>query len=181
MDYQGVKPWHLWGSNATVNILANGATPLSYSSQQLARIDYKRPDTWRFFFAATLLDIQGPVLAGALVTVDFAVSFGVGRSMKTIENFVHFSFDPPFVLPVNKWAGSSIEPSRTPLATQQIITEIPAESIQCNAKVLLQAGSAADYTAVVAVDAFFSPIQHIRPDWFSPEKDERFNGERRGR
>lgn len=161
---------------------SSSATPVVQQSAQLARVKYKRPDSWRFFVTATLLDLQDPVPAGALVVVDFSIQIGVGLTVKKIDSFVHFTFEPPYVLPVRKWAGSGLEPARTPGATQQIISILPAEAIQCDATCTLQAGSGAGSTAVLNLSAFFAPETHIRPDWYPIEGGAEFPGsERHGR
>lgn len=173
---QATPPWHMWGNTQTVQLQANSVTPVSAASPQLARINYKRPDSWRFFMAATLLDVQGPVLAGSLVTVAFSVTLGVGRSQSTIPQFVFFEFDPaggaPFyTLPALKWTNASLEPVRVgttpPAFSTSRIDVIPADSIQCTAICTLQAGSAAAYRATLEVAAYFAPQTHVRPDWYT--------------
>jgi hypothetical protein len=179
MTIHGTPPWHLWGQTKTVNLVANAAAPVVTSSPQLTRVNYKRPDSFRFFFLGRLLTLNDPAPAGALVTVSFSVTIGVGLSMMTIDQFAFLSFDPagapPFyTLPFTKFAGSGLEPARTPGATTHTIDVLPAESIQVQATCLLQAGSGAGSNATVEVGAFFAPATHIRPEWF--EQIGMFNG-----
>jgi len=164
-------PWHMWGTEQTVNLAGSAGTPVVTSSQQLARISYGRPDSWRAVFVANLLDIQGANLAGTLVTVDYTLVIGIGRASSTLKSFVHFTFDPagapPFyVLPAQRWAGSGLEPARTAGATPRQVNEFVAQNIQCSADVTLQVGGGTPYTAVVSVSAYFAPNVHVRPEWF---------------
>jgi len=183
MTIHGTPPWHLWGNVQTVNLQVVGsANPVQNTSSQLARIKYKRPDSWRFFMKATLLNVTGAVLSGVNITVAYQVSFGTGRAVTTLDQFVFFEFDPVvgppiFPLPQTKWASSAIEPARVGAtsAVERRMDVIPADSIQCNAICSLQAGDATAYTATLEVTAFFAPLQHVRPEWF--EKVGTFNGQ----
>lgn len=173
-------PWHLWGQESTLQVVTNSATPVVNQSAQLARVKYNRPDSWRFLFTATLESLVDPVPAGAFIFVDFALQIGVGLTVKKIERFCRFTFDPPYTLPDRRWTGAGLEPSRGVGApAQRFIDVITAEAIQCDATVSVQAGSGAGSTAVINLSAFFAPATHIRPDWYGHAEFP--GGERQGR
>ena len=76
----------MWGTSQTVQTVVtsviNPAQPIVPATSQLAKVNYGRPDTWRFLFGVTVnecpeADPGEPVL----IRVDFDVIVGLGRSM----------------------------------------------------------------------------------------------------
>jgi hypothetical protein len=180
MDQENVKPWHMWGSEQTVQVPAGGATTQSAATPQLARVNYKRPETWTFFFVATLL--QG-VSSGATqaVFVAFDLTLGVGRSSTTVAGFRTFNINWTVTPPVNQQFFASTAPNVTGTnapGTDGFVDSFPASEIQCTARCIVPATSGA---VVLTVGAYFSPRTHIRPDWYGGPDDPLFNGERGGR
>lgn len=182
MDQSGVKPWHLWGSEQVVQVAATGSV-----STQLARVSFKRPDTWSFLLVASL--IQCPVIpAGGprVMQVFFDLTLGVGRSSTTIQGFRKFQIDfqvggPAPALPVSFWTTTApnveaFDQATGVFATDGNVLDFPTEDIQCQARIVSNLSP-----ITVSVGSYFAPRTHIRPDWFSPEANERFNGERKGR
>ncbi len=186
MDIEGVPPWHMWGSDATVQLpRGNGTISLVQSSSQLARIRYKRPDSWSFLFWAVLLN--GDTTGGdQSVECHFDISVGVGRSSVTIPDFCVLRFawtgvaQPPLNIPL----FSSASPNQNSVAsgfaptTNGVMTDFPASDIQCSCRAI--AGGTND-PATVQVAAYFAPKTHIRPDWYGAANEPLFSDERGGR
>jgi len=187
----GIEPWLLWGGSSTVEISGAGAP-----SSQLARIEYHRPETWRFFFAAQLLDVDTPPLADVHFQVAFDILPGVGRanfdsSNKTnlltppqeltfcLMNFkVPAGFNPVGTIVTKRWTTSV----RSPLLDDEDATShfpidtICAKNFQCQANITQSTGGP-NITAHFVLTAFFTPNVHVRPDW----EIHRFAGELAGK
>lgn len=80
----GEPPWHMWGTHVslTSNASVDPDDVAKPVTQQVARIDYRRPETWSFFIGAGLTG--GNVNAtGVDLNVELHVDLiiGVGRSV----------------------------------------------------------------------------------------------------
>jgi hypothetical protein len=171
MGKSGIPPWHMWGDSVVVDITSTGASGQG-QSLQVVRINYGRPETWRFFLAAETL--EGNANAGGSLIVAFRTILGVGRSSVEVPLGV-FNFVWPGAFPKTiKFASSSLAPvvDDTQPTVPNVLQTIVAEDIQVQAQVVLVA--AANLTAKVKCTAFFAPEGHVRPEWF--EKDPRFPG-----
>jgi hypothetical protein len=183
------SPWHLWGSSETSTVGITGGGGVFSSSQtthQLAKISYKRPETWRFFlFGRILGGTTGAVLPTALHAI-FDVMVGVGRTnfdttKRTTGLGVPGQFNGFAEMRWNVVAGvvpgaqnfnrkfctevSGPPLDDTALTTLQRIDHIVAQDIQCNCRVLLSNGDLG-IQIQYEVGAFFAPNVHVRPDWF---------------
>ncbi len=175
----GPPPWHMWGTSETLNLHADAtvaAPPVQ--SKQMCRVGYGRPDTWRFFVAA---EIENAVVAagGGGINVSWALTIGVGRSQKTIPNWIVMVF--PLV-----GAGSDLRRTWTTAATMppldpgvpdvspRLSELLPASDIQLNVNFTLFAASSID--VVLRLDAYFAPNVHTRPDWYKDDPNARFTG-----
>lgn len=193
MGDRNISPWHMWGSSQTlVAEQAVAGETAEAQPQQLSHIQYARPDTWRFFFAATLMRFQpavpGELLSGDLnIAAGFDVTLGVGRSQIIIPNFRVFTFtNIIFLSPVPRRLYASNAPAPTDMAGGPLtitfgvpITDLCAESIQVVARMTLSVGASPPLArARVSVDmtSFLAPKTHIRPEWFGIE-DKGFYGE----
>jgi hypothetical protein len=170
-----VTPWHMWGTVETLTIPIEGALT-TFRTQQLSRVNYRRPETWHWLFFARLL--QGPTLAGegnnAGASVFFDVTVGLGRASVTLPGFEAFAFrwtspSPPPPPDEPKWSTTALRPERGfPPGDEPDYTifQMVAEDIQCSCRV----GVGADIfpqavPVIIEVGAFFAPKNHIRPDW----------------
>lgn len=174
----GTPPWHMWGNKKTVTAAFTSLlAPAQITTEQLANIQGKRPDTWRFFFAATLVGFAPPVGAGLdIVTVDFDLQFGIGLATQTVRSFASFQFEPATDVGNLIWTSRAIGPKRTPTdAVDNTMTELVAQTIQCNAR--CQVNGAQLGTAQLEIASYFAPNVHVRPDWFI----QHFSGELGGR
>lgn len=189
ISLQGPPPWLLWGNTQEITAFATGgaSAPIPVSGQ-LAKISYKRPETWHWVFEARLLD--GPVLPAlgshASVQILFDLTVGVGRSSVTLvafEQFVirwHGPANPPIGTQV--FSTSVFGPNRIidPLITpnevrDNFIDQITAEDIQLACRVIHQS-TIAGTEAKVEVDAHFAPKNHIRPEWLGTAAGTRSSG-----
>jgi hypothetical protein len=184
-----LAPWHMWGTSATLTVPHPSSSATQFvQSNQLARINYKRPDTWHFLFAAELLAAPDGVLANNVdVIVDFDLFVGIGRASVGMRGrpgepgfariTFHYSGPAAAQIGVTKWTTQSqTEVSNTPTVLNPNpivlpVVEFPAQDIQCAARVTTQSASAVDAPTKVEVHAYFAPKHHLRPDWFAQEFD----------
>lgn len=190
----GMPPWHTWGGSEVVRTvtLGLGDAPVQ-QTVQLARVAYKRPETWNFLFVAKILEGTRMVNPGDsfLMKVRFDVTTGHGRSAAQLYNradgasgsgffvfqqpgFENYEFGPgwPSPGPVVKHVIYSTQvygPNRTtdPAAENRrdnLITEIVGQDIQVNALVTNQSNYAGTFDVELSV--FLAPKAHVRPDWF---------------
>lgn len=159
----------MWGSAQTFNY--NGAIISGPQvSPQIASVAFGRPDSWTFFFAATLTGLTGaPANA---VRIDYNLQFGLGRSLATIPGFGSFTWTvgqlstllgvPQVTTQVQLAAENS---SRT---APNLISQFPAETINCNAQTVFQ-GTNPGVLATFQLEAYFSPLTHHRAEWHDRE------------
>lgn len=170
-------PWHFWGQQeqGTVRGISAGPT-LTQGLPQLARVGYKRPDTWHWLFTAQLMRADTYPVTDTLVEVHFDLILGLGRSSFEIPSFQVFGFpwaagDPP---PVNQllFATQVKAPQRVIGGSEPdtFIDQLVAESINCKARVLMSQPTPeepnVEINATVQASAMFAPKVHVRPDWF---------------
>lgn len=191
-------PWHMWGTSAVVTVPHPSSSLTQFQqTQQLARVNYARPDSWTFFFGARLLSGPAGVGSGVDLIVDFDLILGLGRSVWNWPSSI--PGEPGFARLVKHWAAATPAPVgaliwttavQSPLddrnpAAPVIITPLdcfPAQDIQCSARVSVQAASAEDLPAQVEVHAYFAPRNHIRPEWYTDHHgdESRFRGAEQG-
>jgi hypothetical protein len=172
-----IPPWHLWGDTKTIVVPHSIALVEEYSSQ-LAKVSYGRPETWDFMFGARIVNLSEPLDTGE-IEVHFDVTIGVGRSHLQMLSFEYFMFywtALPAPLNVQKYSAEVLGPNRTdipiPPATTipaNVISEITAQDIQVQTRLIYTGGAIPVKTATVEVTAFFAPRSHIRPEWFKGE------------
>jgi hypothetical protein len=165
-----LPPWHTWGKTEKVIVPFNGIAARS-ATQQLAKINYKRPESWHFFLGAKLIEAPTP-LDGNHATLDaaFVVTIGVGRDAIVIDAFERFTFDwigpnpPP--LNILLWSTSVHAPLRNNGGpTSNIVDQLPAQDINVSAVCTNYFGPG---PGTLEVTSFFAPKNHIRPEWFLP-------------
>jgi hypothetical protein len=183
----GEVPWKMWGSSEIVTVQAAGATE-QRQGQQLASVQYKRPETWSFLLYAKLL-------SGSQVALDqdfevfFSLTIGTGRSVQTLglPNIPAFTTDsvfarfrwrvPPFTTPGTrpfsaKWTQRTVTPPLDDIVGAGSALELDrfvAQTIQCEATVVVPSAALGTYRFQVA--SFFAPMSHVRPDWFMDKSD----------
>lgn len=206
-----LPPWHMWGTSVAVPVRTpGGGLAGSASSAQLARINYRRPETWSFLLTARILDLRDT--SGApdpadtlLVQVTFFVQIGVGRSVfitpqpNLAAGFFSVPQTPfgqfiwraipqnvaPENIPYNpRWVtetfGSPQDDSQE-IDTRSACRWFPAQDIQAGAIIGINAQD--PWEATVEVGAYFAPRTHVRPDWYDDKQVPagRFTGdEKRG-
>lgn len=178
-------PWHMWGNTETFHISAGTPEQINLiQGRQLARVAYKRPETWQWLFLARL--IQGPVagVGGSYeMRIDFDVTVGIGRSSVTMPSFDRLQWTwtgavgpAPTAFPI--WTTSTISPP--PLyafvdgapdpagQATRVIDKLVAQDIQVSVRVQFTAidEPTGPGIADVEVSAYFAPKTHVRPDWY---------------
>jgi hypothetical protein len=184
-DEMALKPWHLWGSTESFDVISPGIGQVRVAAtQQLARVRYARPESFRFLFAATINSGQGvggaPVAPGGNHTVGFDVTSGIGRARVTLKNFAQFNFAWPgaFAIEIGqqKWASKVLMPQLDDQAAVPIpiidTDTLIAQDIQVETHATLNTVAANDVVQI-AVSCSFAPNAHVRPEWYMRQ----FNGE----
>jgi hypothetical protein len=185
---QGTPPWHMWGNTQQVGPITPtfSDSPEGLAVQgQLARVSYKRPESWHWLFAARI--ISAPIMVDtndAAIDIYWDVITGLGRAQQKMSAFDHFRWQwldparptPPFGHVM--WATSAVTPPLNYVlnagiptpdpTTQRPIAQLVAQDIQVNVRVqfYMRGSQVLDAPAVVEVSAFLSPKSHIRPDWY---------------
>ena len=161
----GLPPWHMWGSSAVLQSAAAGTVV----SPQLARINYGRPDCWRFL-AAVKLPNGTPV--GSVITINFKAILGVGRSSALLSPIAQF-LPPASMLPgATSWQTRSFQPNFDgTLTNTNPDDQMVAQDIQGWAEATFNASA---INTPVEVYLSWAPNVHIRPEWYRGEFEENF-------
>jgi len=185
-------PWKMWGTSVNLDISATTIFDRTSRAEQVARIDYKRPENWRFWIGAKLVTgNQNTSGVSLFATCIVDLFFGVGRDIfDTGQNldvasstggrggWVEFVWEipnlsTPGLTPNNvKYTTVAVTPpldDQDPTSTQTI-DHFVAQSISCRAR--------CGYIGVAQfqVTAFFAPNVHLRPDWFLDDDNRAFAG-----
>lgn len=179
-----VAPWHMWGTSARVNIPSIGPTQ---QVSQLARVNYHRPDTWRFLLWGRLTGGAVPAAAITSVWARFDLYLGVGRSVldtRQVGTIVRLSesfCSMHWLVPVGvtpgdqawnlKWATQTTAPPLDDSALTAVnpTVLITAEDITVSCRCLINSGDAGGTNVQLEVGAFLCPNTHVRPDWVADE------------
>lgn len=185
-----VLPWHMWGTTKTVTLTQGTGT--NVATTQIARVNYRRADTWRFFFGGKLYMATTDV-ANVVVRARVDLILGVGRSNFPTEQvgvtdigFATFQWNVPAgSLPgALQTAVKYTSKVRTPLlddsdaTSYQEIDLITAQDIQAGGRISIVAASVGTQVSV-QLSAFFAPNVHVRPDWFWEDVSEKAMNARR--
>lgn len=166
-------PWLMWGNSEVITFSVGASeTPPEGAvdvpaPNQLSKVDYGRPETWRFLLYAQILNVQA---ASETEKIDlyFDLNIGIGRSNSWLNNFEHFVFDHPITVGDVIWSTSVLGPARsaTATATENVVELLTAEAIQVRSHAsITNFGSGS--TVQIEVASYFTPNNHVRPEWFS--------------
>lgn len=169
-----IPPWHMWGG--LVNFNAQTTTPaFTYTAQQqVCRVEYHRPESWRFLFFARVLASASH--SPMILTIDFGLIPGVGRGSVNVKPFERFVYKLPIgqLVPgtnYEKFSGSVNGPVRDDTAatpadppTPNVIDTFTAQDVQVSASVAVNLTVPGDYCQV-EVGCLLAPWHHARPDW----------------
>lgn len=185
-----LAPWHLWGTSVLVAPPIQGTAGGDYGlTGQLARINYGRPENWRFLFGIEVLSTP-PGVYTLQLTVNFQLVVGVGRSHLQMPLFYQFSRSANHV----NFDGQTFWTTKTNTQTNPLNTanpvefeveSFPAEDIQCSAHAVAIVGAPGPLAGLPVqcnLHAYFAPSTHVRPDWFTDAKGNgaRFMGKETG-
>lgn len=183
----GLTPWHMWGNSIDVPVNASfgGVFDAPVATGQLLKVAYKRPESWHWVFEARFVSVSraNAVAETSNLAIEWDVILGHGRSQTKLAAFDRWQWlwgDTGGVqnAPVGTvmWATqtltaplgyrfngttNSYEPDPT---TARVVTQIVAEDIQVNARLIFQTSGAA-MSAVIGISGYIAPKTHIRPDW----------------
>ena len=176
----------MWGTLSRVTVpLPSSSAGQFRQSVQLAKVSYKRPETWDFLFGAIILEAPDSIAATPVnIQIDFDLIVGVGRSSLKLaanqggtgEGFVRlgwlYTTVGSAIVGQTKWTTAAFSPVLDETAAVPVsarLDYIVAQDLQCSARVSTVAASATLVPTVVEVHSYFAPRCHVRPDWFSEE------------
>jgi hypothetical protein len=173
---QGIPPWHMWGDSKQVGpIVGVGTgTGVPIDTQQIVRINYHRPETWRWLWEVTVNggNIQNVEGGGGTLAVVLQVTTGLGRTKMTVPlgRFVFQIPIGPIGVPRQKFTNNVNGPvpddnAIAPPPTPNVIDNFVGQDIQV--QVLSQFFGTAGDTVNFETTALFAPNAHIRPEWTS--------------
>ena len=160
-----LEPWHLWGSSVVIAMPAVSSTALA--TTQLVRVNYKRPENWRFILSICYPNGSVGVPAGT-VNLLFRFVAGIGRSNVGCGASWLYQYASSTGLIAN--AGRIItnfpslkEDGITVDATMAPIEVIPAQDLQ----IWVDASTSGAAALTVVVSLQVAPTTHIRPEWYA--------------
>lgn len=193
-----LSPWQMWGTSTIVTSHQRGG-----QSQQVARVNYGRPETWSFFLGARILTLDNPTaLNNVSIAVQWQLVLGLGRDSfqtptldgpsglaipSTVQPFAFFCWrdippntDPSAVVNNPRYTTQS---RTAPLDDSDATSKFPidwfcAQDIQCSA--LVTQSSNIIVSCTVELTAFFAPRSHVRPEWYADDEGSRFRGQEQG-
>jgi hypothetical protein len=164
-----IEPWHMWGSTQDLHPDTTAGVGANIT-QQVANIQYKRPETWRFFFKVEVVTITPGPPTGDTYQVLFNVTFGVGRTNTRVPGFALFNLPPASLVNGFTSQVSSVEfpAENATRVSPNVIDRLVAQSIQVEAVGRFTATGAGVIApqSLIQATAFFAPDTHIRPEWF---------------
>lgn len=166
----GATPWHLWGQVVQNNYPAAGGVGATIiAPQQVANVNYNRPETWSFLMGFGIQSAPGSAFGGdAILQMDMLI--GLGRSNIKIDGFFRQRFTAAQLNSnayVFRWAtraqsfDSDVATAGATSPQPNFVEWFPAQSIQCQFRTELLYSGSLTITAL----AFFSPLHHHRPEW----------------
>lgn len=201
--FAGSEPWQQWGNTQTLEAPPNAFTNPNAADKQitLCRVNYGRPETWRFLVMAKLL--SAPATGGAdqaNASVWFELMTGIGRSAIILPFWIQLgSWQWNFGAPVPRnqmfWTNQartdsaliSITDEAVPVTTTALIysDEIVGQSMTLVAHATFTTDiPGVTEPAIFEVSGQFAPNTHVRPDWMQLEagpREQFAGGEIRGR
>lgn len=181
-----LAPWQMWGTSET-RTQNTGTLASVGQTQQLARVNYKRPESWNFFFRIAVKSFGTAAIDWDL-TFNFDLILGVGRSSVILPEFETYRFVNPGAalpsLPIVAYSTQVNSPNRFQSTSNPAINANPglidyfvAEDIQCQLTTrFLDSGGGNPVT--YEATAYFAPRVHVRPEWWS--EGEQFRGKETG-
>jgi hypothetical protein len=178
---QSDTPWKMWGGSQLIRTvtLGLGDAPIE-ATQQLAKVSYKRPDSWNFLFAAKIMGGSAvPGGGNGDLRVRFDLIVGLGRTFTILSaeaiGFENYQFlwtgpraaPPQHLIYTTQVFGNNRTMDPAPaLQRDNVIDHLVAQDIQANVVVT----NVSDYAGSVDVEvsAYFAPRTHVRPDWLHP-------------
>lgn len=177
---RAVPPWHTWGNVVTSTMRA---APFSTSAyQQIVRVAYGRPESWRFLVWAEPFGFVSPPVESTF-QVTFQLMTGVGRSIVTIPTGVAVSrrqgnigswIDMGWTIspgnteePRPKWTTRAYSPRlidgnvNYPAMNESDVIVGQDISIGC----YLQVNRPDPVQVGARIGVMLAPIHHSRPDW----------------
>lgn len=163
-----MPPWHMWGSTQVISCSTAGGVG-TVSSTQLVRINYGRPEAWRFL-AHVALPAGTP--AAASITVNFKAIMGIGRASVTLSPLAQFTPGASLAIGASSWQTRSFQPNFDgTLTTANPDDAMVAQDVQAWAEMTANVSA---LNVPVQVSLMFAPNVHVRSDWYKGIFEETF-------
>jgi hypothetical protein len=158
-----IDPWRLWGNVANLVLDEPGGADVTISPQQLANIDYHRPETWTYLIGVSASATPGTIFVGN-PEFFFDLNIGVGRANIQIKDAVRLPLDAATLTTgqtVQKYV-TSFRNAFNPNFDDIDIADLPAQTIQLSGRLRIQLTGQFS----IQLCAMFAPRSHVRPDWY---------------
>lgn len=165
-------PWLTWGNSKNIEVVG---IPLAASISdyvQLVNVRYGRPETWRFFLAATLLQTSDNNPPPVAVTVEFLTTIGNGFTSFTAPFFQTFEFpagggsaigDVLMCTQVQQRKPNTFFDAANP--APNVLELIPAQDLYIAARIVTEGSIGAGIGLTMSATAMVAPNVHVRPGW----------------
>lgn len=185
-------PWHLWGNTQQIVVPADLFTNPNQHEQQitLCRVEYGRPETWRWLLSARLLRAPNTAVGQqANASVWFEVLAGLGRANLRIPFFVTFPLGswnggaaPPLNLvswttkaqhSLTTFSSDSTGPPPVTWTTTDLTDLIVADHLTIVAHAVFNTDIPPPVQPIIVeVNGLLAPNSHVRPDWYMQDVHE---------
>jgi hypothetical protein len=181
--FAGASPWQQWGNTQNISVPPDLFTNPNVHEQQitLVRVQYNRPETWRFLFSARVLSGPGGPNHQSNVSVWFELITGIGRSAirlpfwATLPEFAWNDAPGPFPTIIHHTSHAqdsnpifsfTNEDPQVLTQTQQFADLVVGQDMTVVAHCSFTTNLVTEQPAIVEVSGQFAPNVHVRPDWF---------------
>ena len=162
-------PWLTWGNTKVIDIVGIPLADSVSDQVQLVNVRYGRPETWRFFLAAKILNNRDGN-PNIVPTVEFAVTIGNGFTSFTIDFFqtLEFEVGANQIGEVRMCTQVQQHPANTfftPNQAPNLLELLPAQDLYIAARVVSEGSIGAGNLVSMQATAMVAPNVHVRPGW----------------
>lgn len=169
MSTEGRAPWILWGQTTSMAVLGGAPGKIPQSTQQMTQIRYGRPESWRFFLQAKVVQVNGSAGA-ANFFLNWNLTFGLGRGTTSLKQFCQMSWTPvEFVtgsVAIRAVTSVELPGENAGRISDNVIDTLTFETLQVDVDGSFDAANTVAAGSNIELTSFWAPISHIRPEWY---------------
>jgi len=169
MPTEGRAPWILWGQTTSMPVLGGAPGVIPRSTQQLTQIRYGRPESWRFFLQAKVVQVNGSA-GNALFFLNWNLTFGLGRGTTSLKQFCQMSWTPvEFVTgstAIRAVTSVELPQENAGRLSDNVIDTLTFETLQVDVDGSFDAANTVAAGSMIELTSFWAPVTHIRPEWY---------------